>query len=259
MLMPPDFDRGRLHRILWLIPARSGSKSIAHKNIKELGGHPLLAYRAASVRSLAASEDVWISTDSRDYAEIAARYGVEAPFLRPADLASDAAPSDGLVLHAMKHAAGMGRRYAGIGLLQPTSPFVTPASLRRAAERLFSDDGADSVVAVREAFPGTWYVQKAAARLDELVGRLREEGFKRRQEVGREITPSGGFYIARWDSYLKSGTFYCPATLAFELSGWETLDIDEPVDWDWAEFLIKSGRVDPAAFGLDQDGGSRLP
>jgi CMP-N,N'-diacetyllegionaminic acid synthase len=90
-------------QVLWLITARSGSRSVPDKNILPLGGHPLLAYRIAVARTLAGAENVWLSTDSERYAEIGRAYGASIPFLRPPELSTDATPSVDVVLHAMDH------------------------------------------------------------------------------------------------------------------------------------------------------------
>ena len=137
------------NKILWLVAARSSSKSIPDKNIKLLGGLPLLAYRIKSVLSFAAKEDIWISTDSEHYAEIAKAYGATVPFIRPKALASDTAASVDVVLHAMDHADSLGKKYTGIGLLEPTSPFVSAANIEEAVNILCSEPEAENIVAVR--------------------------------------------------------------------------------------------------------------
>src|SRR5262245_15654181 len=102
------FRRDRQMKTLWLVTARAGSKSIPHKNIRPLGGHPLLAWRIAAARSLAGGDPVWLSTDDEEYAALGEQYGAEVPFLRPRELATDAARSIDVALHAMEVAEGRG-------------------------------------------------------------------------------------------------------------------------------------------------------
>lgn len=229
--------------VLWLIAARAGSKGILHKNVKPLAGRPLMAYVIDSALSLARPDDVWVSTDSPRYARLARCLGATAPFLRPARLATDKALSADVVRHAMDWAEAHGGARDFIALLEPTAPFVPAAELRRAVERLSRTPRAEAVVAVRPVRPSTFYVQPKAPYLDVLARRLAKKGALRRQDEREEITPSGGFYIARWAAFRRRGTFYTPRTLAHCLDGAAGLEIDEPIDWAWAEFLLRTGRA----------------
>jgi CMP-N,N'-diacetyllegionaminic acid synthase len=226
-------------RILWLIPARSGSKSIPDKNIKLLQGLPLLAYRIKSVMSFTNPEDIWISTDSEKYAQIASSYGATIPFIRPEELSTDNASSMEVVLHAMKHAESTGKIYDGIGLLEPTSPFITSFQLKDAVVKLFCDKDAKHIVATREIRPNTFFVQPDAKYLYELAQRLQTKDKLGRQEFFKEITPSAGFYISKWNAFKKDKTFYSDKTLSYLVPIENELEIDEPIDWLWAEFLIE--------------------
>lgn len=91
-------------KVLWLIAARSGSKSITNKNIKLLGGYPLLSYRIKSVKKTINNYDLWITTDSKEYASIAQSYGADVPFIRPKEISRDTSSSIDVVIHAMEHA-----------------------------------------------------------------------------------------------------------------------------------------------------------
>ncbi len=228
-----------MEKVLWLVAARSGSKSVPHKNIRELGGCPLLAYRIKTAAAIAAPEDIWISTDSQEYADIAREYGAVVPFLRPAELSGDSAKSVDVVLHAMDWAERMGRKYHAIGLLEPTSPFVPSRELAAAAAALLANVEAEAVVAVRQVRPSTFYVQEESRYLDVVARNIRQASVLRRQDEKREITPSGGFYIAKWDSFKKERSFYTEKTLSWLLQDQNSLEIDEPIDWLWAQFLLE--------------------
>jgi len=187
-----------LNNILWLIPARSGSKSIPHKNIKKLGDYPLMAYRIKSALSVSSPNDVWVSTDSEEYAEIARVFGATVPFLRPKELATETATSADVVLHAINEAEKRGLRYDVLGLLEPTSPYINFSQLTDAAQQLLGDDEAENIVAVRESRPNSYFVQKDSKYLSELAERLSVVQSHARQNFGKEITPSGGFHMAKW-------------------------------------------------------------
>jgi CMP-N,N'-diacetyllegionaminic acid synthase len=234
----------KMDSVLWLLTARSGSKSVPHKNIKTLGGLPLLAHRALSAASLADAAHILISTDSREYADIAKAHGATAPFLRPAELATDTAKSSDVVLHAMDWAEAQGRRYAALCVLEPTSPFIYARHLREAAGRLLADPQAENIVAVRQVRPSTLFVQPLDPYLDTLAENIRRSAVSRRQDERIEVTPSGGFYIAKWESFRRHGTFYTDRTLPFLVPDECALEIDEPMDWAWAEFMIDRKVVD---------------
>jgi len=227
--------------ILWLITARSGSKSIPDKNIKLLGNIPLLAYRIKSAIKISGKENVWLSTDSPSYAEIGASFGASVPFLRPKHLSSDTASSMDVVLHAMKFADESGKKYEFIGMLEPTSPFIYSNTLKDALIVLNNNQDASSIVAVTEAHPNTFFIQDDAAYLKELSLRFSSAKNISRQAFSKQITPSGGFYISRWDAFLKLKTFYTEETLAYEVPPECSLEIDEPMDWEWAEFILQKG------------------
>ena len=136
-----------MKKILWIVAARSGSKAIPGKNVKLLGGIPLLGYRVKSALLSKHSNDVWISSDSEEYAKIAEEYGAKKMFIRPAELAVDNASSSDVVLHAMNFAVSAKKSYELIGLLEPTSPFVTTIALDMAIDKLDANDDAFAIVA----------------------------------------------------------------------------------------------------------------
>jgi len=226
--------------ILWLLAARSGSKSIPNKNIKLLGDHPLLSFRIKSVLKSKFKHDLWISTDSKDYALIAKNYGAEAPFLRPDELSNDNSSSIDVVLHAMNHAKNKGKEYDFIGLLEPTSPFIKTEDLDAALNLLQNDEDATAIVAVKESRPNKIFIQKKSKYLTELSVNLDDLKKLTRQSFDKEITPSGGFYISRWDSFISYKSFYNKKTLAYEVDEISGINIDEPIDWNFAEFVFKN-------------------
>jgi len=226
------------------VAARSGSKSLPDKNIRLLGGYPLLAYRILTGLASSYSHDLWISTDSDKYAEIAEKFGATKPFLRPAELSDDKALSADVVLHAMNHASSIGLEYDYIGLLEPTSPFVRTLELDQAIAELESNAAARGIVAVKEAVPNKMFVQENSKYLSTLSENLKKLKRLDRQAFSMEITPSGGFYISRWEDFLKFKTFYTELTLSSLLEGISTLEIDEPLDWLFAEFIIDKALFD---------------
>jgi CMP-N,N'-diacetyllegionaminic acid synthase len=231
------------NNILWLITARSGSKSIPDKNIKILGNQPLISYRIQSALITKINGDVWVSTDSEKYAEIAKNFGAEIPFLRPDYLSTDDSSSIDVVLHAMAYALSINKKYDFIGLLEPTSPFIKSSDLDKAVIILNENENASSIVATKESRPNRIFIQKEDKYLSELADNLKLYKKLGRQAFGKEITPSGGFYISKWDDLLKSKSFYTRKTLSYLVDDISGLEIDEPIDWQIAEFIINSTNV----------------
>jgi len=233
-----------IEKVLWLITARSGSTGIKDKNIKELQGLSLIAYKIKTALTISSKENVWVSTDSEKYAVIAERYGAQVPFLRPKKLASSESSSIDVVLHAMDYAHQIGKKYSFIGLLEPTSPFVYYADIGKALTKLYLNNKAEAIVAVRESRPNTIFIQEEREYLDVISERIENNKLLGRQFFKPEITPSGGFYISRWDNFIQNKSFYTKNTIAYKVPLESELEIDEPIDWLWAEFLLEKNIVD---------------
>ena len=231
-------------KILWLVAARSGSKSIPDKNIKLLGGYPLISFRIKSAIATEFPKDVWVSTDSEVYANLSQQFGATIPFIRPEILALDDASSIDVVLHAMDFATKCNLKYDYIGLLEPTSPFISSNQLDSALNILNSSNDASAIVAVRESRPNRIFIQEESLYLTELAKNIQSITKTGRQFFRKEITPSGGFYISKWDNFLQDKTFYSQKTLGFHVDDISGLEIDEPIDWKFAEFIIENQLFD---------------
>jgi len=192
-------------RILAIIPARSGSKSVKDKNIADVGGLPLIALSilpAVKLTEKGIISKVIISTDSQKYADIAVKYGAEAPFLRPDDISGDKAKSVDFILHALKYFEEKGEIFDAVLLLQPTSPFRTEEDLENAV-KLFEEKRADSLISC--------YLEEY---INDLVTyELKVDGFLnpknplhnkgvRRQDHGGSYVRNGSIYLTLAD-YLK--------------------------------------------------------
>lgn len=229
--------------VLFLIPARSGSKGVANKNLKKLFDIPLLAIRGLSAFKLTQKGNVWLSTDSQEYANIGMNYGLNVPFLRPEHLATDQASSVDVVLHAMEYAQANNRTYKFVALLEPTSPFVYTEYIEDAINTLKRNEEARAIVATKIVETSTVFIQKKNKYLDVIAKNI--EGLSiRRQDFEPEVTPSGGFYIARWDEVKLDKTFYTDKTLSYVLPDICALEIDSELQYHWAEFLVKQGAID---------------
>ena len=135
--------------IVAVIPARAGSKGIPRKNLVRIVGRPLIAYAIEAAQNAASADRVLISTDDSEIADVARELGAEVPFLRPAELANDAAPMLGVMRHALAWLESQGVAVEALVLLQPTSPLRTGRHVEEAIA-LFRSAPASSVVSVVE-------------------------------------------------------------------------------------------------------------
>lgn len=230
-------------KVLWLITARSGSKGLPGKNIKPLGGIPLLAWRILSARKLGGT--IWLSTDSPEYAALGRQYGAETPFLRPAEYATDGPCHGEAIGHAVDFAVEKGLSFDMLCLLQPTSPFCNASCLQRGLDALEPHpESAASIAVSRVPVPSLFIVPKAQY-LTELSQRYATMKDNRRQAQADEITPCGGFYLVRWDFFLEKRTFWDEKALPVLLEFPETLDIDDLNDFEFAKFLLKYKNIQP--------------
>lgn len=230
--------------VLFLIPARSGSKGVPNKNIRKLFNIPLLAIRGLTALKLTTCENVWLSTDSILYSQIAQQFGVTVPFMRPAYLSEDTASSADVVLHAMEYAEKIGKDYKYIALLEPTSPFVYEEDLKNAIEMLRNEENSSAIVAAKVVETNSIFIQKQTKYLDVLAENLKNREGLRRQDFISEVTPAGGFYISKWDEFKKYKTFYSSSTLSYILPEESSLEIDSIIQFHWAEFMVESNIID---------------
>lgn len=234
-------------RILGIIPARGGSKSIPRKNIKLLGGKPLLAWAIDASQESGVLDRLILTTDDKEIAAVGERHGVEVPFLRPAELAQDTTPT----LPVLQHAVAWLKEHEGyapdaVMLLQPTAPLRQAAHIREAVE-LFKASGADSVVSVVE-IPGHmsphWAVVEAEDGWAELFsGEPIRKRISRRQEFPRKsYSHNGAIYIVKTEHLLHptEPSLYGERVKLYPMEAKYSVNIDSPEDWELAEAALRS-------------------
>jgi N-acetylneuraminate synthase/N,N'-diacetyllegionaminate synthase len=214
--------------VLFLIPARGGSRRIPGKNLRTVAGIPLIGRTARTARLAAQSipngpHAVVVSTEDAAIADAARAWGAEVPFERPAGLATDDATSLDVALHAFETLEAAGRSFRALVLLQPSSPLLEPGDLLAAVEA-FDRDGA-SVVAVTPAHPASWHLDLDRGSIVEPVAAT----------TGRFLL-SGGFYVIA-PAELRSTRRFVTAgrTLGVVIPPDRSVDVDEPGDLVVAE------------------------
>ena len=224
--------------VLCVIPVRSGSKGVPGKNIKDLGGRPLVAWTIGQALAAKADIDVVVSTDSPEIAEIAERAGANVPFLRPLELAQDTAPTEPVVEHALNFRRAEGRTYDAVMLLQATSPLRQPDTIDRAIEQ-FETTGVDSLVGVVPIAPFIWRFgpdEGAPPAADYDV-----EHRKRRQDMtltDLRFRENGSLYVTRPEIYDRLHNRIGGTIGLFVLSELEGVDIDTDIDFRLAELQM---------------------
>ena len=231
-------------KILWIVTARSGSKSIKHKNIKLLNGKPLMSYIIRSVIKSKYSEYVYISTDSLKYAKIAEKFGAKFEFLRPKDISSDSSSSNDAVLHLIKEINAESFNFDYVGLLEPTTPFISSEHINNAVAAITSDTSALSLIAVKKNRPNSFFIQDDDKYLTGIYKNILKKNSLVRQAFKDQITPCGGLYISSWSNFLKEKSFYTKKTIPFLIEEINSIEIDEPLDFMFAEFLIKNNYIE---------------
>jgi CMP-N-acetylneuraminic acid synthetase len=239
-MAPPGTRAGRLA----LIPARSGSKRLPGKNVKPLGGHPLIAWTIKAALASGCFDRVVVSTDSAEIARVSTAYGAEAPFLRPQPLATDAAATIEVVLHALDALAASERYVAReLCLLQPTSPYRNAGDIVKARE-LLEQRGANAVISVAPcAHPPAWSSPLGPdGSMEHFLagGQLN----KRSQALPPCHRLNGAIYWYRAPVLRECRSLFPnDRVYAYEMDELRSVDIDTPLDFEYAEFLLERGHV----------------
>ena len=220
-----------------IILARSGSKGLPHKNIKELKGKPLMAYSIEVAVKSELFDTVHVSTDSPQYAEIAKKYGADAPFLRSNDTSSDSASSWDAIREVLARYAEKGEKFDNFMLLQPTSPLRTVGDIQ-AAFKLQKEKNALAIVSVCPIDHSP--LQCNILPEDLSLANFRQNNSKglRRQMLEQYYRFNGAIYLSKVSSFLASGDIYQKDCYAYVMNRRNSIDIDDEVDFKIAEALL---------------------
>ena len=233
-------------RRIAFVPARSGSRRVPGKNIRRLGGHPMIAYTIAAASESGVFDAIVVSTDSAEYAEVARYYGAESPFLRPGGIAGATSPDIEWVIHALDRLEATGRSYDCFSILRPTSPFRQAATIRRAWESFSSETGADSLRAVEKCrqHPGKMWVIRGTRMLPMLPFTIGDTPWHSSQYAALpEIYVQNASLEIAWTRVARSGSIAGACIVPFVSEGFEGFDINEPESWWLAEHLIATGEA----------------
>jgi len=226
------------NKILAIIPARSGSKGLKDKNIRLLNGKPLIAYTIQEAINSEVFDDILVSTDSKEYADISKQYGAYVPFLRPKEFSEDTSSSTDVILHVLNELKKLNKEYDYFMLLQPTSPLRNKNDIL-ASIKLCFDKKANSIVSVSK-------VNKSPLLMNTLDSTLSLERFfndsiidKRRQDLKTFYALNGAIYLVNIEYFFKYKNVYKEKSFAYVMNEERSIDIDTETDFIIAKAILK--------------------
>jgi CMP-N-acetylneuraminic acid synthetase len=211
-----------------IIHARGGSKRLPRKNVRLLGGKPLLAYPIELCREARFIDRVIVSTDDDEIMAVALEYGAEIPFRRPADISEDV-PSELVTEHALKFLRDEGRTPDFAVTLTPATPFTKPEDLSAAFQLLIRHPDWDGVTAVRSAIEHPEWILREdpeSGRMETIFGNPLDGKYNVSQNLDQFCYPTGAFWINRAASFLAKPSLYGNKWGAIRIEAKEALDID---------------------------------
>lgn len=220
---------------LAIITARGGSKRIPRKNIKDFCGKPILCYSIEAAFASGAFDEVMVSTDDAEIAEIARSTGASVPFFRSAEMSGDYASTDDVIMEVLKEYEKSGLFFEAFCCIYPTAPFLTGKRLKDAMELL---ETADSVMPV---VPFSYPPQRGLIVNDKgfVERQFPEYATARSQDLPKIYHDCGQFYACRTAPFMEAGTTDVEKLVPLVLSEMEVQDIDTLDDWEIAEIKYK--------------------
>jgi CMP-N,N'-diacetyllegionaminic acid synthase len=233
-----EAEKAGLLKVLGIIPARGASKGVPGKNIKPLGGIPLIAHTIRAAAEAACLDRVWVSTDDPETARISEEFGVSVPWLRPAELAQDDSRLEDALIHILRRLeSDEGYHPDAVLILQPTSPFRRAETISRAVE-LFETRDRATIISVSHArhHPAWCYsIDADTGALHTFIGDVSRP--LPRQELPDAFIIDGSIFLFSVETFLPEQSMYTDQTYPLMIPPEESIDIDTPYDWEIAEGL----------------------
>jgi len=228
-----------------LIPARGGSKRIQNKNIRLLGGHPLIAHSINAARDTGIYDRILVSTDNFEIAQVAKQYGAEIPSMRPSEYATDTSPDIDWISYSV-HEWEIAQE-STLTILRPTSPLRKAATIKSAVEALTSSSWADSLRAMQlvSEHPGKMWRVNAN---NEAIPYLQQQDrsvpthSSPTNTLERVWVQNASLEVVKVQTIINKGSLAGDRILKFEMPGLEGFDLNTLSDWNYLEFLIQSDR-----------------
>lgn len=222
---------------LAIITARGGSKRIPRKNIKPFLGKPILAYSIEAALDSGLFDEVMVSTEDEEIAEIAKKYGAKVPFYRSEKTAGDFATTNDVLLEVLEEYKKLGKDFEEACCIYPTAPFVTSSKLKKAMEEFAVSDADTLIPVVAFSYPPK---RSLVIREGRLVFQYPEFMDSRSQDLEAEYHDIGQFYLFRTEAFERNKKLMIGNILPFVVDEMEVQDIDNESDWKIAEIKYQA-------------------
>lgn len=219
-----------------IIPARGGSKRIPRKNIKDFLGKPIIAYSIETALQSKLFDEVMVSTDDEEIADISRKYGANVPFLRSAETANDYATTADVLIEVLEAYKGINKEFSYGCCIYPTAPLIEPQRIKEALNLMLAESFDSVLPVVRFSYP-IW----RSLKIEE--GRVTMNWPEHLNSRSQDLKPAfhdvGQFYWFSINLFLQHKTLLGPNTGAIQLNELEVQDIDSVLDWRLAELKYK--------------------
>lgn len=223
-------------KTLAIIPARGGSKRIPRKNIKNFYGKPIIAYSIEAAKKSGIFNEIMVSTDDKEIADVAKKYGANIPFFRSKKNSDDYATLTDVILEVLEKYKEIGQYFDIAACILPTAPLINQNNLTKAYDLLINENF-DSIITVTEfSFPIQRSVQ---IKNNKIYINWPENIQKRSQDLEKNYHDAGQFIMFKIDKFLKEKNLWMKNMGAIILSNLEVQDIDNETDWKLAELKYK--------------------
>jgi N-acylneuraminate cytidylyltransferase len=225
-------------KILYLIPARKGSKGLPEKNKKKLGTQPLIEYSIDfAAQNKKKDDEICISTNDSDVIKICEKKGVSVPFIRPEYLSNDTATSYDVIKHALDHYKKVNKYFDAILLLQPTSPFRTQEDFDKLLYEYDADT--DMVVSVKLTKENPYFTLFEEDK-GGFLKKSKQGDFERRQDCPEVYAFNGSMYLIKVKSLTKNKISEFKKIKKVIMPAERSVDIDTFEDWILAEYYLNN-------------------
>ena len=215
-----------------IITARGGSKRIPKKNIKEFCGKPIIAYSIRAALDSGIFDEVMVSTDSEEIAEIARAYGAKVPFMRSAKTSDDFATTADVLMEVLERYQELGRTFEVMSCIYPTAPFVTPQKLQSAYDTLTKEHAVMAMPVVAFSYPPQ---RSYILQGNMLEMKWKENYNKRSQDLEKMYHDAGQFYMYQVEAFIRLKGQMTESIVPVIVDEMDVQDIDNESDWKLAE------------------------
>ena len=225
-----------------IITARGGSKRIPKKNVKEFCGKPIIAYAIKAALDSGIFDEVMVSTDSEEIAEIARAYGAKVPFMRSAKTSDDFATTADVLMEVLERYQEMDRTFDVMSCIYPTAPFVTPQKLQSAYDTLKKEQAVMAMPVVAFSYPPQ---RSYVLNGNMLEMKWKENYNKRSQDLEKMYHDAGQFYMYQVDAFVRLKGQMTESIVPVIVDEMEVQDIDNETDWKLAEqkYRLMTGEI----------------